>query len=202
MIAVNKADGDNLRPRQARRFAIRRGAAHLVAALAELVAAGGDLLGAHRRRHRGAVGAHSRPSPAADRLGRACGAPRRAAGEMDVDHARRAAVRAASNRSRAQGGLAADRSRRRRRPRGARHGGRANRRPARRRDAMRVARRRLRPIPWRAVQSERAPGRGAGPQPAPGLGRHRMHRACFCHRLCGRRPRSAQRCSRPSPTSC
>ena len=65
MIAVNKADGDNHRARQARRVTIYRGAAYPLAALAELVAAGHHLFGADRRRHRGAVVAYSRPSAAA-----------------------------------------------------------------------------------------------------------------------------------------
>ncbi len=101
MIAVNKADGDNLASRQARRRRIWRGAAYPRAAFAELVAAGHHLFGAQRRRHRRAVAAHSRSSATAHRLRRTRGAARRAAGEMDVDDARRAAVRAAAVRPRA-----------------------------------------------------------------------------------------------------
>ncbi len=58
MIAVNKADGDNLARAKARRGRIRRGAAHPLAALAELVAAGDHLLGAQGRRHRGDMWSH------------------------------------------------------------------------------------------------------------------------------------------------
>ena len=50
MIAVNKADGDNVERAKAAAARIPRGAAHPHAALAGLGAAGGDLLGADRRR--------------------------------------------------------------------------------------------------------------------------------------------------------
>ena len=60
MIAVNKADGDNVERAQRRGGRISRGAAHPHAAVAELDAAGGDLFGADRQRHRGTVGARAR----------------------------------------------------------------------------------------------------------------------------------------------
>ena len=56
MIAVNKADGDNI-DRANIAAADYRGALHILgAALADLVAAGDDLLGADRRRHRASCG--------------------------------------------------------------------------------------------------------------------------------------------------
>ena len=60
MIAVNKADGDNIKRASSRGGRIPRRAAYPHAALAELVAAGGDLFGADRRRHRRVVGAGAR----------------------------------------------------------------------------------------------------------------------------------------------
>ena len=131
MIAVNKADGDNLA--RAKLAAAQYGAAlHILSPrspnwsppVVTCSALSGD--GIERL-----MGAHSRPSAAAHRVRRACGAPRRAAGEMDVDDARRAAVRAVAHRPRAQSGVAADRGRRRRRPLGAGNGGRGNCRHAR-----------------------------------------------------------------------
>ena len=120
MIAVNKADGDNLARAKAAAAEYRAALHILTAALAELVAAGHHLFGADRRRHRGAMGAYPRSPPTAHRVGRACRAPRRAAGEMDVGDARRAPVRAVAYRPRAQSSAAADRGRSRRRPSGAR----------------------------------------------------------------------------------
>ena len=65
MIAVNKADGDNVKRATGGGGRIPRRAAHPHAALAELDAAGRDLFGADRRRHRRAVGAGARASRAA-----------------------------------------------------------------------------------------------------------------------------------------
>ncbi len=56
MIAVNKADGDNVARATRRGRGIPRRAAHPDPALAELDAAGRDLFGAHRRRHRRTLG--------------------------------------------------------------------------------------------------------------------------------------------------
>ena len=58
MIAINKADGDNLSARQGRRRRISRRAAHSQPALAALVAAGRDLFRADRRWRRRRSGAH------------------------------------------------------------------------------------------------------------------------------------------------
>ena len=62
MIAVNKADGDNLRARECRRSGVSRGAAYPVAALGALAPAGRDLLRADRRRHRRALAEGARSS--------------------------------------------------------------------------------------------------------------------------------------------
>ena len=64
MIAVNKADGDNIKRAKRSGGRVSRGAAYPHAALAHLGAAGRHLLGADRRRHRGAVGAGAGASPA------------------------------------------------------------------------------------------------------------------------------------------
>ena len=95
MIAVNKADGDNLARAKAA-AAEYRAALHILSPrLAELVAAGHHLFGA-----RPATASHELWAHVLDHreqahgIGRACGAPRRAAGQMDVGDARRAAVRA------------------------------------------------------------------------------------------------------------
>ena len=57
MIAVNKADGDNVERARAGGGRIPRRAQYPDAALADLVAAGRHLFGAHRQRHRRTVGA-------------------------------------------------------------------------------------------------------------------------------------------------
>src|SRR5262249_26784386 len=57
------------------------------------------------------MGQHPRPSPAHDEFRRARRAPARAAGEMDVGHARRARVRASQIRSGAQSEAASHRGR-------------------------------------------------------------------------------------------
>ena len=87
MIAVNKADGDNVKRAKAAAGGVSRGAAYPHAALAELDAAGHDLLGAHRRRHRGSCGQQCCASPAADRVRRVRRAAARAAGQVDVGDA-------------------------------------------------------------------------------------------------------------------
>jgi LAO/AO transport system ATPase len=83
MIAVNKADGDNVaRARLA--AADYRAAQHPGATLADLVAAGAHLFGAHRRRRCAAVGADRRAQGEDDGLRRTRRAPPRAAGQVDV----------------------------------------------------------------------------------------------------------------------
>ena len=57
MIAVNKADGDNVARAKAAAAEYRAALHILTPRSRELVAAGRDLFGADRRRHRGAVGA-------------------------------------------------------------------------------------------------------------------------------------------------
>ena len=59
MIAVNKADGDNIKRAKAAAAEYRAALHILDTALAELDAAGGDLFGAHRRRHRRNCGRRS-----------------------------------------------------------------------------------------------------------------------------------------------
>ena len=76
MIAVNKADGDNVKRATHRRRRVSRGAAHPQSALAELDAAGADLFGADRQRRRRTVGAGAASPRAHDSVGRA----RRSAG--------------------------------------------------------------------------------------------------------------------------
>ena len=61
MIAVNKADGDNIARARVAAADYRAALQHPGAALAELVAAGGHLLGADRQRHRGTVEAGLKP---------------------------------------------------------------------------------------------------------------------------------------------
>ena len=131
MIAVNKADGDNLARAKAA-AAEYRAALHILSPrspnwsppVVTYSALTGDGIAA-------LWDARSRASRTAHRIGRACGAPRRAAGEMDVGDARRASVRAVAVRSGAQGGPAADRGRCRGGASGAQRGGRGNCRHAR-----------------------------------------------------------------------
>src|SRR6201995_4818582 len=75
--------------------------------LAELGAAGSHLFRAHRRWDCGIVAASAGPSSKTHRLRRACGAPRRTTGQMDVVDARRAPVCTVALRPGAQGGIAA-----------------------------------------------------------------------------------------------
>ena len=97
MIVVNKADGDNLS--RARLAAAEYGAAlHILSPRSPnwsppVI----TCFGAPARRHRGDVVARARSSAAADRLRRTCRAARRAAGEVDVDDAGRAPVRAVAD---------------------------------------------------------------------------------------------------------
>ena len=88
MIAVNKADGDNIARAKAAAAEYRAALHILDTALGELDAAGRDLFGADRRRHRRTVDDRARASRADDRGRRARGAPPRAAGQMDVGDAR------------------------------------------------------------------------------------------------------------------
>ncbi len=80
MIAVNKADGDNLKRATTRRGRISRGVAHPQSEVGELVAAGRHLFGADRNRHRRIVGAGGPASRAHEQDRRACRAPARATG--------------------------------------------------------------------------------------------------------------------------
>ena len=108
MIAVNKADGDNIARAKVAAAEYRAALNILAPHSAELVAAGRHLFGAHRRRHRRAVGQGARAQGEDDGVRRTRRAPARAAGEVDVDHAGGAAHRAAAQRSgrarQAQGG--------------------------------------------------------------------------------------------------
>src|SRR3569623_2073833 len=92
-----------------------------------MVAAGHYLLGADRVRHSGAADEGGRAQGQARRYGRTRGAPTRAAGQVDVDHARGAADAAAAQRSRRAREAQKRRVRRRRRHLGAHLGGRRNR---------------------------------------------------------------------------
>ena len=116
MIAVNKADGDNLDARQGGGGRISRRAAYPHPALAELGAAGRDLFGADRRRHRASCGRRcSRIASKLDRHRRIRGAPARAAGQMDVGDAGGGLAARASPRT-ASCAPSCRRSRRRSRP--------------------------------------------------------------------------------------
>ena len=102
MIAVNKADGDNIARAKLRRRRLPRRAQYSAAALRATWSPPVDhLFGAHRRRHRRTVGQGARAQAEDDGLRRTGRAPARAAGEMDVDHAGGAADRAAAQRRRA-----------------------------------------------------------------------------------------------------
>ena len=75
MIAINKADGDNIK-RANLAAAEYRGALHILTpALGALASAGPDLFGADRRRHRHAVAENPRPPHRDERLGRIRRAP-------------------------------------------------------------------------------------------------------------------------------
>ena len=116
MLAVNKADGDNLK--RAKGAAAEYSAAlHILTPrspkwtppVVTYSALTGDGVEEIWRACAGASRAH-------DRVRRACGAPPRAAGEMDVDHARRARDGAAALRPRRAGEAQGYRERRRGRP--------------------------------------------------------------------------------------
>ncbi len=124
MIAVNKADGDNVKRANARRRRLSRRAAYPHAALAEHWSPPvDDLFGAHRRRHRELWEQGARASPQAmNAVRRVRGAPARAAGEVDVVHAggphplrldcdARLAIRAARDRRRPTSPMARSRPR-------------------------------------------------------------------------------------------
>ena len=100
MIAVNKADGDNIARARVAAADYRAALQYPGAALGRLVAAGHHLFGAHRRRHSATLGAGAGAQREDDCLRRTGRAAARAAGEMDVDHAGGAADRAAAQRSR------------------------------------------------------------------------------------------------------
>ena len=76
MIAINKADGDNL-PALTRRRGIPRRAAHPHATVCRLASAGGDLFGPHRRRPCRHLGRNRRPPSAGCRAAGAFAARRR-----------------------------------------------------------------------------------------------------------------------------
>ena len=127
MIAVNKADGDNIK-RANLAAAEYRGALHILTpALGALASAGADLFGADRHRHRRALAENPR-SPHRDecvrRFRRAAAA---AAGEVDVVDAGAAHDGAAARRSGDPRQGEEDRSRGRRRPHHAGGGGGADR---------------------------------------------------------------------------
>ena len=93
MIAVNKADGDNVK-RATAAAAEYRAALHILTPRSpNWTPPVDDLFGADRQRRRRTVGAGADASRAHDRVGRACRAPARAAGQMDVVDARGADVR-------------------------------------------------------------------------------------------------------------
>ena len=84
MIAINKADGDNLK-RANLAAADYRSALHILQpALRALASAGRDLFGADRRRHRQALAENSGASHRDECVGRIRQPAARAAGEMDV----------------------------------------------------------------------------------------------------------------------
>ena len=126
MIAINKADGDNL-PRAKLAAAEYRAALHILTPasanwsppVVTYSALTGDGIAA--------LWAQILEHAKADGVGRTRGAPPRAAGEMDVGDAGGAPDRAAARRPRAQSGAAKTRSRGRRRAAGAGHGGREDR---------------------------------------------------------------------------
>ena len=155
MIAVNKADGDNIARAESGCRRLSRRAQHSGAALADLDAAGRHLFGAHRRRHRRTLGQGDRAPGDDDGLGRIGGAAARAAGEMDVDHARGAPHRAPARRCRRARQAPPGGSRRCRRQTCADACGRADRATARRLNAHDPGHR-LRTVSRRAGQSDRA----------------------------------------------
>ena len=111
MIAVNKADGDNIARATRCRRRISRGAAYPDAALAELDSAGRDLFGAHRRWHRPLWDKSSIIASQADRDRRDRRMAARAAGQVDVVDVRRSLAQPIALRSRTEGAVAADRGR-------------------------------------------------------------------------------------------
>ena len=83
MIAINKADGDNLR-RQHHRGRLSRRAAYFDAAVRTLASACCHLLRAGRHRHRRAVAEGARSPQGDERIRRFCRAATRPAGQVDV----------------------------------------------------------------------------------------------------------------------
>ena len=84
MIAINKADGDNIKRANIAAGRISQRAAYPDAALGALVSAGRDLFGADRHRHRRTLAESARPSHRDECVRRFRRAAARAAGEMDV----------------------------------------------------------------------------------------------------------------------
>ena len=127
MIAINKADGDNIK-RANLAAAEYRGALHILTpALGALASAGRDLFGADRHRHRRAVAEDPRSPHRDECLGRVRRAAARAAGEMDVVDAGAADDGAAARRCRDPRQGEEDRGRGGRRPHHAGGRGRADR---------------------------------------------------------------------------
>ena len=123
MIAINKADGDNVK-RANLAAAEYRGALHILsAALGTLASAGGDLFGIDGRRHRYLVGENPGASHRDERRRRIRGAAAAAAGKMDVVDAGAADAGAAARRRKRTRQGEKDRSRGGRRPHHACAGG-------------------------------------------------------------------------------
>ena len=99
MIAVNKADGDNIARARLAAADYRAALNILSAPFGKLVAAGAHLFGAHGRRHCARMGADRCAQGKDDGVGRIGRAPARAAGEMDVVDAGGAANRPPAQRS-------------------------------------------------------------------------------------------------------
>ena len=170
MIAVNKADGDNVKRARAAAGEYRAALHILNPALAQLGAAGYDLLGAYRRRHCGALGESAGAPPAAHRHGRIRRAPARAAGQVDVGDAGGSHPSAAEDGREAQGPPAGDREVGRERHALPRPCGRRDRGGAGHLDD-RCPHHGLWALSRRAVQSEPAAGAGACEAAAPGFRR-------------------------------
>ena len=122
MIAVNKADGDNIK-RADLAAAEYRGALHILSPLGALAAAGADLFRVDRQGYRRTLAKNSRSSHRDERRGRFRGKAAAAAGEVDVVDAGTADAGAAACRSGDPRQSKEDRSRGGRRPHHAGAGG-------------------------------------------------------------------------------
>ena len=191
MIAVNKADGDNIERAKAGGGGLSRCAQYPDAAIVDLVAAGHHLFGADAKRHRRIVGAGSCPQGENDRVGRIGNAPARAAGEMDVDHAGGAAYGAAAQRRIGARKITPGRDPGRGRQARA-DTCRGRDRGAAGRLMTHRPRHRLWTVSGRAIQSDRAVGRTAGTHAAARTGRRKDRPACFPDKLRGGRSRTAE----------